>query len=196
VSSSPPPDGDWTKAAVILAIFADEPHDVIFIERASHLRKHAGQIGLPGGSADAADGGDPTRTALRELSEELGVGSERVRVVGVLPETPQMSNRFLVTPIVGVVEPATPLTIDRGEIVGVFTVPLESILSSDGIYEDVEVTRMRGRPSYALDYEGRHIWGLTGRILKSFADAWNASESPLRGAVEAAFASTQSKSSS
>jgi len=177
----------------MLAIFGSPPHDVIFIERSPHLRKHAGQIGLPGGSVDPIDGDEPATTALRELYEELGVAPERVRVVGGLPEVQQVSNRFLVTPVVGVLEPKTPLTIDQSEIVGVFTVPLATIVGRDGIYEDLEMTKARGRASYALDFEGRHIWGLTGRILKHFSDAWNAHDSQLRTDVEAAFAQHLSK---
>jgi 8-oxo-dGTP pyrophosphatase MutT (NUDIX family) len=191
VSSSTPEV--WTKAAVILAIFASPPHEVIFIERSPHLRKHAGQIGFPGGSVDPIDGDDPATTALRELYEELGVDPDRVRVVGQLSEVQQVSNRFLVTPVVGVVDPETKLTIDQGEIAGVFTVPLAMILAGDGIYEDVEMTKVRGRVSYAFDFEERHIWGLTGRILKHFLDAWSADNSTLRAAVEAAFAQRSSK---
>ncbi len=178
---------------MILAIFASPPHDVIFIERSPHLRKHAGQIGLPGGSVDPIDGDEPATTALRELYEELGVDSDRVRIVGQLSEVQQVSNRFLVTPVVGVVDPETQLTIDEGEIAGVFTVPLAKLLAGDGIYEDVEMTKVRGRVSYAFDFEGRHIWGLTGRILKHFLDAWNADNSTLRSALEAAFAQRSSK---
>jgi 8-oxo-dGTP pyrophosphatase MutT (NUDIX family) len=187
VSSSNRPEAEWQPAAVILAMFADPPHEVIFIERAGHLRRHAGQIGLPGGRSDPIDGGDLTATALRELYEELGVPPDRVRVVGRLPEARQMSNRFLVTPIVGIVEPGTLLTIDHAETVGVFTIPLEVIVAPGAIYEEVEVSRARGTRSYALDYQEHHIWGLTGRILKTFADAWNAPQSRLRSDAEAAF---------
>ena len=172
----------------MFAIFAAPPHEVIFIERAGHLRRHAGQIGLPGGSADSVDGGEPATTALRELYEELGVNPERVRVVGRLPEERQVSNRFLVTPVVGIVEPGTQLQIDESEIVGVFTVPLQTIVDGDALYEEAQLSTLRGMKMYALDHEGRHIWGLTGRILKSFADAWNAPGSVLRRDVEAAFA--------
>jgi len=38
---------------------------------------------------------------------------------------------------------------------------------------------------YALDHEGRHIWGFTGGVLKYFVDAWNEPESALRRAVKA-----------
>lgn len=190
--SSSTPEG-WIKAAVIFAIFASPPHGVIFIERSPHLRKHAGQIGLPGGTEDPLDGGNPETTALRELYEELAVESQHVRVLGRLPEVEQDTNRFLVTPIVGVIEPGTPLTIDAGEIVGVFTVPLEAILASDGIYVDPEMTQKRGRTTYALDFDGRHIWGLTARILKHFSDTWNDENSALRADIEAAFALQSSK---
>ena len=172
---------------MIFAVFADEPHDVIFIERAEHLRRHAGQIGLPGGTADPLDAQNPVTTALRELEEELGVPPERVRVVGTLPQVEQVSNRFLVTPVVGVVRAGTLLTIDHAETVGVFTVPLAAILEPGAVYEDVEVSRARGRKSYALDYDEHHIWGLTGRILQSFIDAWNAQPSQLRSDMESAF---------
>lgn len=160
---------------------------MIFIERAGHLRHHAGQIGFPGGSADPIDGGNPETTALREFYEELGVAPERVRVAGRLDEVEQTSNRFLVTPVIGVVRPGTLLTIDHTETVGVFTVPLAAIVQPGAVYEEVELSIARGRKTYALDYDEHHIWGLTGCILRHFVDAWNAPESQLRSDIEAAF---------
>ncbi len=175
------------KAAVILAIFADPPHGVVFIERAAHLRRNAGQIGLPGGIADPADGTDAANTALRELHEELGVSSQRVRVVGRLPELHHVSTALTVTPIVGVLDPHTPLTIDQVETTGAFTIPLAAIVAESAIREDPAVSVATGRTMYALDYDGHHIWGLTARMLKTFAEAWNTEDSELRRNVEAAF---------
>ncbi|MGH7661738.1 MAG: NUDIX hydrolase [Vulcanimicrobiaceae bacterium] len=151
------------------------------------MRRHAGQIGFPGGSADPIDGGNPVTTALREFYEELGVAPDRVRVAGLLEETEQILNRFLVTPVIGVMRPGTLLTIDPAEIAGVFTVPLATIVEPGAVYEDVERSIARGKESYALDYDEHHIWGLTGRILKIFVDAWNAPGSQLRSDIEAAF---------
>ena len=177
----------WREAAVILAIFADPPHHVIFIERAAHLRYHPGQIGLPGGATDPIDGGDPATTALRELHEELNVDPSRVRIVGRLPQHTQVSNRFLVTPVIGIVKPETVLTIDHTETVGVFTVPLATIVAPNSVYDDVAMSKIRGREMYALDHGDHHIWGLTGRILKTFVDTWNEPDSALRSEIEAAF---------
>ncbi len=168
----------------MLAIFGDAPHGIVFIERAAHLRRHANQIALPGGIAEAGDGDDLTTTALRELNEEVGIAPNRVRIVGRLPEVRQAASQFLVTPIVAILDPNVPLTIDRTESAGVFTIPLESVVEAGALREDSARSGELGRTIYALDYEGRQVWGLTARILKSFADRWNAPRSPLRAAIE------------
>ena len=170
----------------MLAIFADAPHGVVFVERAGRLRRNPGQIGLPGGMTDAMDGGDPTTTAVRELYEELGVAPQAIRVVGRLERQRQTSSGLTVTPIVGVLEPRTALRIDGTETIGVFTIPLGTIVAPGAIRED-DALSTRDRTLYALDHEGRHIWGLTARILKVFTDEWNASQTALRAEIEAAF---------
>jgi len=175
------------EAAVMIAIFADEPHGVVFVERAGHLRRDPGQIGLPGGMTDPIDGADPATTAVRELYEELGVAPSAIRVIGQLEQQRQVSSGVAVTPVVGVLEPNTPLHVDRTETTGAFTVPLATIVAPGEIYEDPALSARAGT-SYALDHEGRHVWGLTARILKVFADEWNA-RSALRESIEAALRS-------
>jgi 8-oxo-dGTP pyrophosphatase MutT (NUDIX family) len=173
-------------AAVSVAILRTPPHGVVFIERAAHLRDHPGQIALPGGSVDPDDGGDLRRTALRELSEEVGVAQERVTILGQLPVARQTrANNFDVTPFVAVVAPG-PLTIDGTETAAVFTIPLAVIVEelTHGTHTIGELTI----ETYLLDYESRRVWGLTGHILRSFVEAWNDPANPLRAAVEAALA--------
>ncbi|HZV76974.1 MAG TPA: CoA pyrophosphatase [Candidatus Babeliales bacterium] len=172
-------ESQWRRGAVLVPILARIPHSVIFVERAQHLRRHPGQIGFPGGIEDPADAGDPVKTALRELSEELGVETERVKVVGRLPQIEQGVYRFLITPVVGILDDRTRFAVDGEEIVGVFTVPLAAIVASGALHEDPELSNARGTTSYAFDYEDRRIWGFTARVLKSFVDAWNAPNETL-----------------
>jgi 8-oxo-dGTP pyrophosphatase MutT (NUDIX family) len=171
-------------AAVIVAIFADPPHPVVFVERAAHLRDHPGQIALPGGAADPADGGDPARTALRELQEEVGVAPERVTIVGRLPEAHQRVNNFVVSPFVGVLQPGTPLTIDATETAAVFTVPLAALVAPGAVHPGIETIGEIAIDTWVFDHGDLHVWGLTGHILHDFVSAWNAADSPLRGALE------------
>jgi len=169
-------------AAVVLGILTDAPHGVIFIERAPHLRNHAGQIGLPGGGSDPQDGGDLRVTALREMREEVGVASERVRILAELPVVRARVNNYAVTPFVATVTPGE-LRIDASETVGVFTVPLQTVL------RDLRQGTVNIGPiaieTPLLMYGERRIWGLTGNILRTFVDAWNDPQRSLRSEVEA-----------
>ncbi len=168
-------------AAVILGILEEAPHGVIFVERAAHLRSHGGQIGLPGGGMDAADGGDLRATALREMEEEVGVIAERVRIVATLPEIRARVNRYAVTPFVATIAPGD-LRIDATETVGVFTVPLELLLAE--VREGVVSIGGLEIDSTILDYGERRIWGLTGRILRTFVDAWSDPADAMRERIE------------
>src|SRR6202000_1749061 len=103
------------QAAVVIPIFANTPYQVVFGERARHLRRHAGQIAFPGGAVDDEDDGDLARTALREVHEEIGVPPSALTLVGELEMVRQQRNIFNVTPFIGIVAPGTPLVIDYNE---------------------------------------------------------------------------------
>jgi 8-oxo-dGTP pyrophosphatase MutT (NUDIX family) len=173
-------------AAVVLGIFEAPPHGVIFIERAAHLRNHAGQIGLPGGGMDPGDGSDLRVTALREMAEEVGVAPERVTIVGELPAINARVNNYTVTPFVATVA-AGDLRVDATETVGAFTVPLERVVAD--LRQDTISVGAFKIESPVLDHAEKRIWGLTGHILRAFVAAWNEPENGLRGRVEARLSS-------
>jgi 8-oxo-dGTP pyrophosphatase MutT (NUDIX family) len=165
-------------AAVVLPIFLEQPHGVLFVQRAAHLRHHPGQIGLPGGAIDPQDDGDLERAALRELHEEVGIESARVTIVGQLPTVSPRVNLFDVTPFVAIVAPGE-VRIDPSETAGFFTVPLATLLSDALRDGKVSISGFEV-DTPLLDYEGHRIWGVTGRILKDFKEAWNDEGTGLR----------------
>ena len=167
---------------MVLGIGEAPPHGVIFIERAAHLRNHAGQIGLPGGGMDPGDGGDLRATALREMAEEVGVAPSRVTIVGDLPVVNARVNNYAVTPFVATVAPGE-LRIDATETVGVFTVPLERVVAD--LRQDTVSFGAFKIESPVLDHAEKRIWGLTGHILRAFVAAWNDPHGDLRNRIEA-----------
>jgi 8-oxo-dGTP pyrophosphatase MutT (NUDIX family) len=176
-------DAQRRPAAVVLGILTEAPNGVIFIERAPHLRSHAGQIGLPGGGSDPQDGGDLRATALREMHEEVGVTRDRVHILAELPIVRARVNNYAVTPFVATVLPGE-LRIDASETVGVFTVPLATILRD--LHQGTVSVGAIAIETPVLLYGERRIWGLTGHILRTFVDAWNDGANPVRARIEEA----------
>jgi 8-oxo-dGTP pyrophosphatase MutT (NUDIX family) len=172
--------GQRRLAAVVLGIFEAPPHGVIFIERSAHLRNHAGQIGLPGGGQDPGDR-DLEATALREMQEEVAVDPARVTIVGALAVVKARVNNYAVTPFVATVRPGE-LRIDATETVGVFTVPLHTLLRD--LREGTVAYGGLDVPSPILDHGEKRIWGLTGHILRTFVATWNDPANDLRARIE------------
>ncbi|MES1195703.1 MAG: CoA pyrophosphatase [Steroidobacter sp.] len=116
-----------TPAAVLVPIVQHERElTVLFTERASHLKHHAGQISFPGGRIEVRDEG-PLQAALRETEEEIGLSREFVQVMGYLPPH-LIFTGYCVTPVVALVQPGFDLQIDMGEVAEVFEVPLRYLI--------------------------------------------------------------------
>jgi 8-oxo-dGTP pyrophosphatase MutT (NUDIX family) len=171
-------------AAVLIPIFADAPHDVVFIERAAHLRRHAGEIGFPGGAVDAADA-DHERAALREVHEEIGIPPERITVVAELDPVRQRTTGFVVSTFVGVLDAAYDgFVVDANEVAATHRVPLAAVVAPGAVRPGVEAVGERRVETFLFDHGALHVWGLTGHILNGFVERYHAAPSPLRSALD------------
>jgi 8-oxo-dGTP pyrophosphatase MutT (NUDIX family) len=171
-------------AAVVIPIFASAPHEVVFVERARHLRRHAGQIAFPGGALDDEDGGDHACAALRELHEEIGIPPSAVTIVGRLDPFFQRRSGFEVTPFVAVIATGTPLVVDLNEASAAHLVPLAAILAPGAVHAATEVSGERRIETLVFDYGAMHVWGLTAHILSAFVHHYRDDASALRAALD------------
>ncbi len=155
------------EAAVMVAF--TERHDelhVLLTKRASHLRHHPGQVSFPGGAVDPEDS-DIYATALREVKEEIGVEIAREHLLGRLNRILTFSG-YLVTPVLGFVEPDYCATLDRNEVDDLFEIPLSYLLSPTVFVKQKVLYRGRQHAVYAFYYHGHLIWGVTANILYAF----------------------------
>jgi len=144
---------------------------VLLTQRTAHLSAHAGQIAFPGGRIEEADA-DAVVAALRETEEEVGLPREHVAVIGRL-DTYVTGTGFEITPIVGIVTPPYPLTIDPFEVAEAFEVPLSYILDARNHNRTERESAGRTRIFFVLPYEGRNIWGATAGMLVNLAEVLN-----------------------
>lgn len=161
-----PAPSDAKQSAVLIPIVmngADGPSTVLTV-RSEGLRNHRGQISFPGGRSDGDE--DAVATALREAHEEIGLGPERVTVMGRLSPLYIPPSRSAVTPIVAIVDQPHAWQLNVDEVSEILIVPLSKFLDSRNVLlrndiiqgVPVDVPHWNVHPSIPL-------WGATAMML-------------------------------
>ncbi|MEA9389499.1 CoA pyrophosphatase [Acerihabitans sp. TG2] len=158
-----PPSRNLRQAAVLIPIICHQTPTVLLTRRASSLRKHAGQVAFPGGSADPGDD-SLIATALREAQEEVSIPSNAVRILGQLPPVDSNSG-FQVTPIIGLLDSGTSFHASRDEVSEIFEIPLHQALTLAS-YTPLQIQRnAKTLRVYFSWYQSHMVWGMTAQIL-------------------------------
>jgi 8-oxo-dGTP pyrophosphatase MutT (NUDIX family) len=152
-------------AAVLVPIMLRHQLTVLLTQRSHDMPSHPGQISFPGGKVDACDA-SPLACALREAREETGMMPDFVEPVGYL-DSYRTGTGFQITPVVALVRPDFPVTLDEREVLEMFEVPLRFLMNEANHQKASREWRGRLRSFYAMPYEGRYIWGATAGMLKN-----------------------------
>jgi len=158
-----------SRAAAVLLGLIERPEGpgVLLTERARHLVDHPGQVSLPGGRMHPGE--NPAETALREADEEVALAPSQVRLLGQL--APQLTGTgFLVTPVVGWIDPAFEGRPDRSEVETIFEVPLAHLAAPENRRQG---ERVRWNTRFTTDefyFDRFLIWGATAAILSQFLE--------------------------
>ena len=161
-----PPIEDLPKAAVLLAITAEEEPELIYTLRSNKVSSHKGEVAFPGGREEEGDL-SLADTAVREAEEEIGLDRNLVEILGSLDTTVSRYG-ISVTPYVGIIPPNPNLNESSSEIESYFRVPI-SYLANDIRHRNDKVTE-GGETFYmpAYKYNEYIIWGLTAMITVNF----------------------------
>ena len=134
--------------------------------RASGLRRHAGQVSLPGGATDPGE--TLAQAALREAHEEIGVDPARVRILGELTPVYVLVSGFTLHPVVGITDQRPSFTLATHEVETVVEVSVDDLKDASSIRQG-----WRTREGVAIEYPyfdlmGHQVWGATAMILGEF----------------------------
>jgi 8-oxo-dGTP pyrophosphatase MutT (NUDIX family) len=158
---------DARSAAGLLLLYPGERGPTIPLTvRASGLRRHAGQISLPGGATD--EGETLAEAALREAHEEIGVDATCVRILGELTPVYVLVSGFTLHPVVGIADARPDFRPAAHEVDQVIEVSIDDLQDASNIRHG-----SRTREGVAIEYPyfdlgGNHVWGATAMILGEF----------------------------
>jgi 8-oxo-dGTP pyrophosphatase MutT (NUDIX family) len=156
-----------TEAAVLVPMHGWPEHaGLVFTERRSDLKRHAGEISFPGGRRD--EGEELIETALREAEEEIGLARDNVEIVGALPPIGTFVTNYKITPFVGLIAEGMRFEPNPAEVESVLIASLDDLAAA---YEKRRLVR-RGVPIKTDTYlvADKLIWGATARILAELFD--------------------------
>jgi len=171
-----PPRKGWTPghlpadariaAALLLLYPREDGISLPLTVRASGLRRHAGQISLPGGATDPGE--TLAEAALREAREEIGVDPSRVRVLGELTPVHVLVSGFTLHPVVGVTDERPVFQPADGEVEQLIEVSIETLRHASAIRRGTRI-----REGVAVEYPyfdllGGQVWGATAMVLGEF----------------------------
>jgi 8-oxo-dGTP pyrophosphatase MutT (NUDIX family) len=151
-----------TDAAVLVPMHGwPENPGLVFTERKSDLKRHAGEISFPGGRRDVNE--ELLDTALREAEEEIGLARDNVEIVGALPPISTFVTNYKVHPFVGLIEEGMRFEPNPSEVESVLVASLDDLEAG---YEKRRLVR-RGVPIKTDTFliSDKLIWGATARIL-------------------------------
>jgi 8-oxo-dGTP pyrophosphatase MutT (NUDIX family) len=155
---------DARRAAGLVLLYPGERGPSIPLTvRASGLKRHAGQISLPGGATDPGE--TLAQAALREAHEEIGVDPARVRILGELTPVHVIVSGFTLHPIVGITDQRPAFQLAATEVEEVIEVSIEDLQDASSIRQGT-----RTREGIAIEYPyfalmGHQVWGATAMIL-------------------------------
>lgn len=154
---------DMRRGAVLVLLYPDAVDwNLVLTVRTSHLASHAGQVSFPGGRLEPGETAE--QAALREFSEELGVGAAAL-TLGELPAVNVYASNFLVTPVVAVTTAKPPYRPNSNEVAQVIELSLTQLADrrQRGSHPVVRGGLRFLAPH--LRVAGHSVWGATWIIL-------------------------------
>ena len=158
-----PPEDDLFQPTSVIALFMFNTEiELLFIQKAD-IKGYPwrNQMAFPGGHKEKTDLSTKD-TALRELTEEMGINRHNVAVVGSLGHFQTINNKDI-NAWVGIWNQKDRIQHDPSEISRVFQIPLNYLieLHKEKAYHQQIPNVMR----LTYPYEDVLIWGVTAKIV-------------------------------
>ncbi len=158
----PPAHGLFQPTSVIALFVLDKEAKLLFIQKAD-IKGYPwrNQMAFPGGHKDTKDQSTKD-TALRELSEEMGISQENVELIGSIGNFQTINNKDIKAWL-GVWNQKENINYDKSEISRVFQIPFNYLIN---MHKEKGFDQYKPNVTQLVyPYEDVLIWGVTAKIL-------------------------------
>ena len=178
-------DGTRSYGVLVPLVEREGEYFLLYEVRARTLRRQPGEVCFPGGRMDKGE--SAVQCAVRETEEELGIPAREIEVLGELDFVAYRDNSVLF-PVLAVISERgfQNRSLNPDEVEEVFLVPIRHLLDNPPLeyeyeliptpaenfpYELLNIPRdyqwRNGYENVAVyPWEGKAIWGMTGRITR------------------------------
>lgn len=150
--------------SAVIVLLEEATHSLILTQRSPDMRHHPGEICFPGGLWQSDDK-TLWETALRELREELGIESSRVKLLKQLDPEQTLAG-MVIHPWFASISSLIPYHANIREVSAVITIPLQEITQSSHYKEIIIHRDDQLIPTVQFTACHYFIWGATVRIMK------------------------------
>ncbi len=152
------------KEGAVIVLRELSSDSLILTKRGTTMRYHPGEVCFPGGSWQEGDK-DFYATALRELHEELGIQSSRVKLEKALdPE--QTLGGYIIYPCLANIKKLIPYQLESHEVAEVFLLPMVEVINPSN-YKEIKFERSGvSVKTYQFTASEFYVWGATARIMR------------------------------
>lgn len=165
----------FNSAVLVLLILVNDEFHFVFQKRAADIRQ-AGEICFPGGKFDPGQDVSFRDTAIRETVEELGVASDKLRILGNL-DTVVATMGATVDAFLGILDLGSleDLQINQQEVEEVFSIPVSFFENNEPEAYQVNITVNPSSVNQAGEvvttFPAKEL-GLPERYTKPWGNVW------------------------
>ena len=178
---TPPAGAARRSAAVLVPLYRDAEGQLrLVLIRRAERGTHGGQLALPGGRVEPADG-SLVNTALREAWEEIGLEPGSVEVLAALEVLETRSSGYVIAPFLVRIRRPTRWRPDPAEVAEVLEPRIRDLADPGAHRESLERFPDRAEPRLVPFYRvgGHRLWGITYRIVHPLVPRLVAGEWPV-----------------
>ena len=154
--------------AAVLILLHKTANDVEFYltERTDSVEHHKGQISLPGGVQEKNE--SLPDAARRETWEEIGIDTEKIKILIPLTSLYVPITGFKIHPFVGWINSGHAINTEPREVKKLYSIGIQNLLDSNNLANETRIIRGYEVMVPFFRFSECEVWGATAMILAEF----------------------------